>query len=323
MPLDPEAKALLDWIANLYPPVHITPVEEARRNFRERTRLTDGAPVQAARIEDRTIRTPQGDIPIRVYTPEGNEAFPALIYFHGGGWVIGDLDTHQNLCCDFAYRGRSVVVAVDYRLAPEHKFPRAVEDCYAATQWVAAHANELRIDPRRTAVGGDSAGGNLAAAVCLMARDRGEPRLGFQLLVYPVMDHNFDTASYHEYASGFSLTREAMKYYWDQYLSAKEDGQNPYASPLRAGDLRGVPPALVVIAEYDPLRDEGRAYAQRLREAGVPVTLRHCETMLHGFLTMTDRIDAARRIRQEIAQTVGNTFRVRTAERTAIAELQP
>lgn len=320
MPLDSQAKQLMDWIAAQYPPVYATPVEEARRNFRERTRLTDGAPEPVARIGDRAIRAPQGDIPIRVYTPEGNETFPALIYFHGGGWVIGGLDTHQNLCCELARQGRLVVVAVDYSLAPEHKFPRAVEDCYAATQWVAAHANELRIDPLRIAVGGDSAGGNLAAAVCLMARDRGGPRLDFQLLVYPVMDHNFDTASYHEYASGCSLTREAMMYYWDQYLSAKEDGQNPYASPLRAGDLRGTPPALIVTAEYDPLRDEGRAYAQKLQEVGVPVTLRHCETMIHGFLTMTGKIDEARRIRQEIAQTLRNTLCAQAAESMTAVE---
>jgi acetyl esterase len=320
MPLDPQAKQLMDWTGAQYPPAHTMPVEEARRNFRERTRLTDGAPQQVARIEDRTIRGPQGDIPIRVYTPEGNETFPALMYFHGGGWVIGGLDTHQNLCCGLARQGRLVVVAVDYRLAPEHKFPRAAEDCYAATQWVAAHANEVRIDPLRIAVGGDSAGGNLAAAVCLMARDRRGPRLVFQLLIYPVMNHNFDTASYHEYATGYSLTREAMMYYWDQYLSAKEDGQNPYASPLRASDLRGMPPALIVTAEYDPLRDEGRAYAQKLQEAGVPVTLRHCETMIHGFLTMTGKIDEAKRIRQEIAQILRNTLCAQAAERMIAVE---
>jgi acetyl esterase len=187
-----------------------------------------------------------------------------------------------------------VVVSVDYRLAPEHKFPAAAEDAYAATQWVADHADELGGDPDRIAVAGDSAGGNLAAVVALMARDRGGPPLRFQLLVYPVTDFSFDTDSYRENAEGYFLHRASMEWYWRQYLASDDDGIDPYASPLRADDVTGVPPAMVITAEYDPLRDEGEAYGRKLADAGVDVSIRRFDGMFHGFFSMGAFLDGAK-----------------------------
>jgi acetyl esterase len=194
-----------------------------------------------------------------------------------------------------------VVASVDYRRAPEHKYPVAAEDAFAATRWIAAHAAHLGLEARRLAVGGDSAGGNLAAAVTLMARERGGPPLGFQLLVYPVTCHGFDTPSYRECADGYLLTRDGMRWFWGHYLGRAEEGGQPHASPLLAPDLAGLPPALVITAEYDPLRDEGEAYAARLREAGVSVTLTRYPGMIHGFFRMLNFVDQARAARDESA----------------------
>src|SRR5262249_5257951 len=219
-------------------------------------------------------------------TPAGDGPLPLLMYFHGGGWVIGDLDTCEGICRSLANGAGCIVVAVDYRLAPEHRYPAAAEDCYAATAWAAEHARELGGDSRRIAVGGDSAGGTLTTVVALMARDRGGPPLGHQLMVYPVTEHSYETASYRDFADGYLLNLELMTYFWNQYLGGASDGLDRYASPLRAPDLRGLPPALVITAEFDPLRDEGEAYAARLREAGVPVTLSRYDGVFHAFFSM-------------------------------------
>lgn len=283
MPLDPVVKNLLDAAAqlNLPPFDELTP-EEAR----ERILPAIGAPEEVARIQDRTIPGPNGDIAVRMYQPEGEAPFPLFVYFHGGGWVLGSIESHDMTCRSLANASGCTVVSVDYRLAPEHKFPVPLEDCYAAATYVAEHASEFNGDASRLAVGGDSAGGNLAAAVSLMARDRGGPRIAFQLLVYPVTDWSFDTPSYRDNAEGYFLTTASMRWFWSHYLRNAADGADPYASPLRAGSLRDLPPALVITAEFDPLRDEGEAYAARLRDAGVAAATSRYEGVIHGFFSM-------------------------------------
>ncbi|MBI3824957.1 MAG: alpha/beta hydrolase [Candidatus Rokubacteria bacterium] len=308
MPLDPQARQVIDatLALNLPPMEKMTPAQ-ARENMRIRTAAL--GPVQdVARVEQRVVPVAGASVPVRLYHPTGRGPFPALVFFHGGGWVIGDLDTHDGICRATANAAGCVVASVDYRLAPETKYPAAAEDSYAATRWIAEHGAELGIDPRRLAVGGDSAGGNLAAVVPLMARERGGPALALQILIYPVTAHAYDTPSYSENADGYLLTRAAMRWFWDHYLPRPEDGQQPYASPLFAKDLRGLPPALVVTAEYDPLRDEGEAYAKRLAEAGVPVTLSRYAGMIHGFFRMTLIVDKARACLDEVAAALRKTL---------------
>jgi acetyl esterase len=301
MPLDPQARALLEQLtAQAAPPVTVLSPAESRREMEEATRSL-GPPVRVARVEDRTIPGSGGPIPIRITMPEGSGPFPALVYFHGGGWVLGSIATHDGICRSLTNGAGVAVVSVNYRLAPEHSFPAAADDAFAATAWVAAHGGALDIDPGRLAVGGDSAGGNLAAVVALMARDRGEPRLAFQLLVYPITNDDLDTPSYRENAEGYFLTREAMAWYWDQYAPNPRDRRNPYASPLRAPDLSRLPPALVITAEYDPLRDEAEAYALRLTEAGVATRRIRYPGMIHGFLRRAAVLDQGKNALNECA----------------------
>jgi acetyl esterase len=255
-------------------------------------------------VRDVQIEGPAGPIPARFYRPRPDEFLPLLVYFHGGGWVIGSLETHDNVCRDLAVKACCAVLSIDYRLAPEHPFPAAAEDCYAATVWAHDNAARLGIDAARIAVGGDSAGGNLAAVVALMARDRKAPPLRFQLLVYPVTCGRMDTPSYRENAEGYLLTSAAMAWFWAHYVPAAAGREECYAAPLRASDLRGLPPALVLTAEYDPLRDEGEAYAKRLAEAGVPAEVRRYEGQIHGFFGMSALIDRAREAFDEAAATL-------------------
>jgi acetyl esterase len=240
-----------------------------------------------ASVEEIRIPGPADEILIRIYTPDGRAPFPALVYFHGGGYVIGTLDTNDSACHALANGAKCVVVSVDYRLAPEHKFPAAVEDAYAAVKWVADHASQLQIDPNRLAVGGDSAGGTLATVVSVVSRDKGTPPLMFQLLVYPATNlSSFDTDSYRKYAEDYFLKKSSMKWFRDHYLTTEQDRQNPLASPLLAPDLSGLPPAFVITAEFDILVDEGKAYAERLKQAGVSVTYRCYEGLVHLFWGM-------------------------------------
>jgi acetyl esterase/lipase len=308
MGVDPQTQALLDQIAGSgLPPLNTLPVAEARQAAQALGGMA-GAPEAVAGVTNRTIPGPAGDLPVRIYTPVGAPPFPALVYLHGGGWVIGNLETHDAVCRTLTNAAGCMVVSVDYRLAPEHKFPAAAEDAYAATSWVAGHAASIGADPARIAVGGDSAGGNLSAAVALMARDRGTPKLRYQLLVYPVTDAACDTASYRQNANGYFLTHDMMRWFWAHYLRSPADGHNAYASPLRAAELRGLPPALIMTAEFDPLRDEGEAYAARLREADVPVTLSRYDGMIHGFFGMAGVVDRAKDAVYEAATALRGAF---------------
>lgn len=282
------------------PPLETLPVAEARRFAAEALKETEGAAEPVGTIQDLRIPRRGGEIPVRVYTPEGTGPFPGLVYFHGGGWVLCDLDTHDVVCRAIARRASAVVVAVDYRLAPEHKFPAAVEDARTATKWVAENGPRLGIDPGRIAVGGDSAGGNLAAVVSLTS-----PEVALQILVYPVTDlSSFATESYREFAEGYHLTRSEMEWFRREYLANPEQGRDPDASPLLAPDLSGASPALVITAECDVLRDEGELYAERLREAGVPVTLTRYPGMIHPFFSMPGAIADARKAFDQIADAI-------------------
>jgi acetyl esterase len=308
MPLDAQAQKVVDALAalNLKPVEESTPAE-ARESMKSRTAAL-GPVEDVAAVSEHRVPVAGGAIAARVYTPAGAGPHPALVFYHGGGWVIGDLDTHDGICRSLANAARCAVVSVDYRLAPEHRYPVAAEDSYAGYRWVLDRAAGLGIDPRRVAVGGDSAGGNLAAVVALMARDRGTASPIFQALIYPVTDCDLDTPSYRENATGYVLTREGMRWFFGHYLAREEHGKEPYASPLRAPSLAGLPPALVQTAECDPLRDEGEAYAARLRDAGVPVTVTRYPGIFHGFLRMTNILDTARAARDEVAGALRKAF---------------
>jgi acetyl esterase len=307
--LDPQAKALLDAMPPM-PDFDAIPLELIRQGMASQNALAPGAvPLQVAKVENRTIPGPDGEIPVRIYTPEGQGPFPVLVYFHGGGFVLCDLDTHDGSCRSLCRGAQVVVVSVDYRLAPEHGFPAGPEDCYAATRWVADNAAGIGGDASRIAIGGDSAGGNLTAVVALMARDRKGPALRFQLLIYPVTDFDFGTASYRENAEGYFLTTSMMKWFWGHYLSDAADGASAYASPLRAEDLSGLPPALCITAGYDPLRDEGEAYAEKLRAAGNDVVLSRYPGMIHGFFGMDAVLDEAKRAIGEASDALRKALR--------------
>ncbi|MDA1129342.1 MAG: alpha/beta hydrolase [Chloroflexi bacterium] len=284
MPLDPQVIKVMEQVAALgLPAAYTVSPAHARANAKLRPRSPGP---EVAKVEDRAIPGPDGDVPVRIYTPEGDGPFPILAWYHGGGWVVGDLDSADGTARNLCVGGQCLVVSVDYRLAPDTKFPGPAEDCWSATTWAVDNASSINADPSRLAVGGDSAGGNLAAGIALMAADRGGPEIALQLLVYPVTDVNFTTVSYGENAEGYSLTKTTMEWYWDQYLSGKEDATNPYAVPMQANSLAGQPAALVITAEYDPLRDEGEAYAKRLEEAGVETTATRYDGVIHGFFSM-------------------------------------
>jgi len=284
--LHPGAKRYVD-LALAAPPIWEVSLDEARRAVEDETLAVFG-PLDPAQVEDDSIEDPAGPIRIRIYRPEGETAgpLPAVVYFHGGGWVVGSIESHDPVCRAIAARTPCVVVSVDYRLAPESPFPAAVEDAWAATVWVAENAPSLGADPGRLAVAGDSAGGNLAAVVALRARDHNLP-LSLQILMYPVIDCDLDSAGYTRHGVGLNLTRAKMEWYWRQYLDGAE-GSHPEASPSRSGDLRGVAPALVQGAEYDPLCHEAVEYARALERAGVPVRLTQYEGQIHGFVRLAE-----------------------------------
>ncbi len=292
MPLAPEIEALLSELAAQEgPAIYQLSPAEGREMYRLMRPANPEIPVAA--VADRRIPGPAGDIPLRIYTPEGTGPFPVYVNFHGGGWVIGDLDTADAACRDICRTAGCVVVSVDYRLAPEHVYPAAVEDCCAATAWVAVHMDELNGNGR-LAVGGESAGGNLAAVVCQWARDNGGPAIHYQMLLYPVTDCDFERGSYRENGQGYLLELETMRWFWDHYCPEPSQRQQPQASPLRAGNLAGLPPALVITAEFDPLRDEGEAYAAALHAAGTPAEAVRFDGLIHDFLATAQVFQASR-----------------------------
>ncbi len=280
--VDPEVWQYLGGITDgPTPDLHTLSVAGARTMMDDLYAGGDGASV--AGVAELTIPGAVEDTTIRIYTPEGEAPFPALAFFHGGGWALGDLETHDGLCRALATRADCVVVAVDYGRAPEHPFPTPLEDCYLATRWVVEHAGAIDVDPDRVAVGGDSAGGNLAAAVALLARDRDGPALQYQLLAYPVLDAALASPSY-DANPGIMFSERDMAWCWDLYLADDVDAKNPYASPLAARDLSDLPPAQVITGDVDLLRGDGRRYAERLEDAGVPVEYLNVEGMVHAFL---------------------------------------
>ncbi len=314
MSLDPQARALLDAAKASGAPEmwELTP-DQARAEYLRRTERVR-ADVDIYRVEDRQIPGPVQPIKVRIYTPQASQeqaSLPVLVWYHGGGFVIGDLDSHDSACRALANQTECLVVAVDYRLAPEHKFPGAVEDCEAALHWVAAHATELGVDPGRIAVGGDSAGGNLAAVVALLAREKGGPKLCFQLLIYPCVAPEPETPSHHQFAEGYLLTRKTITWFFKQYLRSSKDTLDPRYAPLEEKDLSSLPPSLVIVAGFDPLRDEGVDYAKALIEAGNKVTLSNYEGMIHGFYLMGGMIDKANQAIEESARHLKEAFAVR------------
>ena len=302
MPIDPQIKELLAQAAAIDPRgIEVLSLAEART----RSVVVAGVPFEeVAEVRDVTIEAVP-PIGARLYRPLGASAvLPLLVYFHGGGWVVGSVALSDPPCRALANASGCAVLSVEYRLAPEHRYPAAADDAYAATAWAADHARELGIDPRRIAVSGSSAGGNLAAVVTLMARERRGPRIALQLLYVPVTDHDFETASYRAYATGNGLTLSGMRWFWDHYLPDVTRRNEPHASPLRAPDLRGLPPAIVVTAECDPLRDEGKAYAERLRAAGAAVTYLEYAGMVHGFMSWSSVVPAGRRAFAEVGSAM-------------------
>ncbi len=294
--LHPQARALLDLMVEKgVPPTHTLAPPEARAMYRERRSFTQPEPPHCL-VRELTMPGPGGAIALRLYRPAASDpsaALPVLVYYHGGGWVIGDLDTHDTLCRELANGSGCAVVSVDYRLAPEHRFPAAVDDSIAALRWVHDHAAQLQVDPARIAVGGDSAGGNLAAVVAIAAREAGGPAVAFQLLIYPATDQRRTAPSHRANGQGYLLTSDSIAYYHDHYLADAAQDLDWLASPLLQDNLRGLPPAFVLTAGYDPLRDEGLQYAQRLTAAGNRATLVCFERQIHGFVPMGKFIDEA------------------------------
>jgi acetyl esterase len=293
MPIDPRIVELLAEAEKIDPrPIEALSVAEARARGGSVNAAPALAPEPVADVRDVVIDT-LPPISARLYRP-GSGTLPLLVYFHGGGWVVGSVAISDPFARALANASGCAVISVEYRLAPEDRFPAAADDAYAATRWSANHASDLGIDASRIAVGGSSAGGNLAAVVALMARERGAPDIAFQLLHVPVVDHDFDTPSYRANGIGFGLTLKGMRWFWDLYAPDPKMRDEPYASPLRAKNLSGLPPAHVVTAECDPLRDEGKAYATRLLEAGVATTYVEYPGMVHGFTGMAMAIPMGR-----------------------------
>jgi acetyl esterase len=316
MPLDPQAELILGLVkkANLPEFWQLTP-DQAREQYLLRVaKLAEKLPV--FRSYDRRIPGPGQDLTVRIYEPREarpGEKFPVLLWLHGGGFVIGNLDTHDHACRALATQAECLVVAVDYRLAPECKFPAAVDDCMASLRWLALHAVEIGGDPARIAVGGDSAGGNLAAVCAILARNDGYPKLAHQLLLYPCTAPEPETPSHRKFAEGHLLTRNTITWFYKQYLRSPKDSNDFRFAPLVAEDLANLPPALVLVAGYDPLRDEGVDYARRLIEAGNRVTLVNYEGMVHGFALMGGAVDAAKRALRQSAQALREAFAARPA----------
>ncbi len=315
MPLDPQIQAMRDQRErDSVPPLYTMSLTEARAADLASIRAGGGEPEPVHEVTDLTIAGPGGALPLRLYRPAGERPLPALLYFFGGGWVLGTVDTADGVSRSLANSSGALVAVAGYRLAPEHRFPAAADDCYAAVRWVAEHAEEIGADPARLAVGGDSAGGNLAAGVALRARADG-PALAGQLLVYPNTDQLADDPSMRAADDPFLFNRHSVDWYRRHYLANPGDAANPLASPLRAQSLAGLPPALVITAEFDPLRDQGEAYARRLAREGVQVELSRYPGMAHGFFTMIGTVDASRAAIEQAASRLRAWFGLAAAPR--------
>ncbi len=311
MSLDAIVKGLLDEMAaSPLPKLWEVAPAQGREMYRMISTTMEPQGISIGKIDNMSIPGPVGPIQIRIYTPvaSGGTALPVLVYFHGGGFVIGDLETHDTLCRTLANETGAKVIAVDYRLAPEHKFPAAPDDCYAAVKWVETNAASLGVDPNRIAVGGDSAGGNLAAVMCLMAKQKGGPHLVFQLLIYPVTQMRANTDSMKSFAEGYFLEKRTMDWFFDQYATPETDPNDPRISPLTASDLAGLPRAYIVTAGFDPLRDEGKAYADKLNRAGVAAVYVDYPTMIHGFFGMSGVLPQARQAITEASAALRKAF---------------
>jgi acetyl esterase len=333
MPVDSQIQEILDQSAKFgAPPIPQLTPENARnlptlnnavsellahRTAKRLMNVAMPSPEPVGAIEHILIPGHIGEILARVYTPEDEGPFPVLVYFHGGGWVIANLDTYDASCRALCNAAQCVVVSVAYRQAPEHKFPAAAEDASAALQWVLQNAAQINGDPLRVAVGGESAGGNLSTVACLVARDNNERLPIFQLLIYPVTNYGNDFPSYQENAQAKPLSSDMMPWFWNHYLVRAEDGLSPYASPYRAADLSGLPEALIITAQYDPLRDEGEAYGERLRAAGVPVTISRYDDLVHEFFGLAGLVDKAKVAVDEAAEALQAAFTRHERTRTA------
>ncbi len=292
--LDIQAQKLLEAAKSSgLPPVYYLSVDEARSRMRT-TFITQDKPERVYKVLNKSIPCPGYKIRLRVYKPSDSNDLPCIIYFHGGGWVLNDLDTHDAVCRSLANQVDAVIISVDYRRAPEYKYPTPIEDAYTATEWIFANTNKLGINASRIAIGGDSSGATQATVVCQMARDRGTFNIKFQWLVYPVTDFYFPgTASYREMAEGYGINRDFMIWVWNKYIDENTDINDPYLCPLRAKDLTNLPPAFIMTANYDPLRDEGELYAEKLSLAGVNVKLKRYKNQMHGFIMQRKNIDTA------------------------------
>ncbi len=304
MKLDPDAAAILKRIREAgIPPWRSMPPEEGRETYRRRTRLLAGDPIPVDAVWDTTIPSAAGPIPIRVYRPDGGRPRPIFIYVHGGGWTLGDLDTFDLMARRLAVGLDCLVVSVAYRLAPEHPYPAAMDDVIAATRWLAEHGAELGGDPTRLGMGGDSAGGNITAGAVIRLRDEGGPQVKIQVLIYPATVPSFEMLSFYENAEGYFLYTGDVVWFWENYLGGSAAARSdPYACPGVAKDLSGLPPAVVITADFDPLRDDGDIYAIKLRAAGVPVVARRFRGMTHGFVAIPIELAAGRRAIRMIAR---------------------
>lgn len=307
--LDPQAQRFLDDLkAAAAPPLSSVTPQVARAMHASLVKRLAGPVVPVDDVRERELPGPAGPIPIRIYTPNAGARAPVFVYFHGGGFVLGNLAMADEVCRSIANESGCIVVSVDYRLAPEHPYPGPVNDAFAATQWIAEHATEIGGDSKRIAVGGDSVGGNLATVVCLMARDRGGPAIGLQILVYPAVDPSDDHASLRDYGTDHYLTLESMQWFGRNHVSRNVQRDDPYLWPILAPSLRGLPPALVITAEADPIRDGGERYAQRLQNEGVPTQLIRYDGMLHGFFLYPSVFDRGREAVREAAAALRVAF---------------
>ena len=309
MPLTEGAKAALHAVTATAAPFDQLTIEQARAGLAATLGRLAAPAEEVGQVEEHHVPAGSRSVRVRVYRPARSGSHPLLMYLHGGGWALGDLETHDGVMRALCNAAPAVVVAVDYRRAPEHRFPAALEDAFTCLVWSAENARALGASPTRIVVGGDSAGGNLSASLALVARDRRAAPIAGQLLVYPVLDARCDTPSYRENGSGYFLTLEKMRWFWKMYLPEGDDGSNPYASPLRATDLSGLPAALVITAEYDPLRDEGERYAAGLRAAGIQATCKRYDGQIHAFLSMGGVIPEARDVIERAAEFIAHAGR--------------